>query len=106
MNYALVKDLFFRSKMDAVAAALGKRMEFVSDTYRVTDADLVLVDLEEFGLEGIQKIVERNPGVRVVSFLSHTRTDLIVRAKMIPGLSVYPRSVFTERLKDILSHAH
>jgi len=104
MIYVLVKDLFFRSKIDATAQALKKKVSFSNDVYTVKNASLVLVDLEEFGLEGIQKIVEHNPSVKIIGFLSHKRMDLIQRAGMIPSLKVLPRSRFVNELNEVLSH--
>lgn len=104
MIYVLVKDLFFRSKIDATAQALKKKIEFSSDVYTIKNASLVMVDLEEFGLEGVQKIVEHNPRARIIGFLSHKRMDLISRAGMIPSLKVRPRSRFVNELDEILSH--
>ncbi len=106
MIYVLVKDLFFRSKIDATAHALKKKIEFSSDVYTIKNASLVLVDLEEFGLEGIQKIVEHNPNAKIIGFLSHKRAELIARAGKIPTLRVLPRSRFVEELNEILSHGY
>lgn len=103
MIFVLVKDLFFRSKIDATAHALKKKVEFSSDVYTIKNASLVLVDLEEFGLEGIQTIVEHNPQARIIGFLSHKRADLLSRAGMIPSLKVMPRSRFVNELDQILS---
>jgi hypothetical protein len=103
MIHALVKDLFFRSKIDATAHALEKEVEFFTDVYTIKNASLVLVDLEEFGLEGVQKIVEHNPRATIIGFLSHKRVDLIQRAGMIPSLKVLPRSRFVQELEQILS---
>lgn len=105
MIYALVNDLFFRSKIDATAQLLGKKVTFVSDVYRVKNATLVLADLEEFGLEGMGKILEHSPGVKIIGFLSHKRADLIQRAKILP-ITVMPRSAFSEKLREILSDGH
>jgi hypothetical protein len=103
MIYALVKDLFFRSKIDATAHALNKRVEFSADIYSIKNATIVMVDLEEFGLEGIQKIVEHNPHAKIIGFLSHKRADLLSRTGMIPSLRVVPRSRFVNELDQILS---
>src|SRR5688572_13787657 len=96
----LVKDLFFKSKIDATAQALKKDVIFSSDFYTIKNPKLVLVDLEEFGLEGVQKIKEENPHAKIIGFLSHKRMDLISRAREI-GIEVLPRSVFVEKLSEI-----
>jgi DNA-binding NarL/FixJ family response regulator len=101
--FAFVTDLFFKSKIDATAKALGKTVEFSSDVYASKKGDLILVDLEEFGLEGIQKLREQNPQTKIIGFLSHKRGDLIPRAKMIPELRVMPRSEFAKKLEQLLS---
>ncbi len=102
MITVLVKDLFFKSKIDGIANVFKKKVEFVSDVYTIKNPTLILVDLEEFGLEGLQKILEDYPNVKIIGFLSHKRVDLIQRAKMLP-ITVLPRSMFTEKLPDILS---
>lgn len=104
MIHVLVKDLFFKSKIDGVANILKKKVEFVSDIYKIKNPALILVDLEEFGLEGIQKILADYPSVKIIGFLSHKRLDLIQRAKMLP-ITVMPRSLFTEKLPNILSES-
>lgn len=102
---ALVNDLFFKSKIDAVATAQSMRLEFVDDAYRVPSVDLLLVDLEAFGLEGIQRVQEQHPGVKVVGFLSHVRVDLKKRAQGM-GIRVVSRSEFTTQLGELLRGAH
>ncbi|MEK6902810.1 MAG: hypothetical protein AABX02_04460 [archaeon] len=102
MIHVLVKDLFFKSKIDGIANVLKKKVQFESDIYKIKNPTLILVDLEEFGLEGLQKILEEYPNVKIIGFLSHKRADLIQRTPMLP-ITVMPRSVFTEKLPNILS---
>lgn len=100
----LVKDLMFKSKILEAAKVSGKEVKFVEDIYTIKNPHIIIADLEVFGLDGLQKLKEENPSLRIVGFLSHKNTELIRRAKMI-GMEVFPRSLFVQELGNIMTHA-
>ncbi len=92
-----VKDLFFRAKIEAELKRLGADFEFVnSPDGLVGEFDHLILDLEE---EGSFDIAKRFPE-KVLGFCSHKNAELIRKAKEV-GCKVYPRSIFTEKLRNV-----
>ena len=107
----LIRDLFFRSKIDAVAAALGATVAYASTldaaTLRCADLkpDLVFADLSDAtfpALETIQKIRAAAPGARVVGFASHIDLKPLNAAREAGFELTLSRSEFTSRLPELL----
>lgn len=107
----LIRDLFFRSKIDAVAAALGATVAYASTldaaTLRCAELkpDLVFADLSDAtfpALETIQKIRAATPNARVVGFASHIDLKPLNAAREAGFELTLSRSEFTARLPDLL----
>ena len=107
----LIRDLFFRSKIDAVAAALGATVAYASSldaaTLRCADLkpDLIFADLSDATfpvLETIQKIRAAAPDARVVGFASHIDLKPLSAARDAGFDQTLSRSEFTARLSDLL----
>ena len=107
----LIRDLFFRSKIDAVASALGATVAYASSldaaTLRCAELkpDLVFADLSDAtfpALETIQKIRAAAPAARVVGFASHIDLKPLNAAREAGFELTLSRSEFTSRLPDLL----
>jgi DNA-binding NarL/FixJ family response regulator len=107
----LIRDLFFRSKIDAVAAALGATVAYASSLDAATlrcaelNPDLVFADLSDStfpALETIQKIRAAAPDARVVGFASHIDLQPLNAAREAGFELTLSRSEFTARLPDLL----
>jgi DNA-binding NarL/FixJ family response regulator len=107
----LIRDLFFRSKIDAVAAALGATVAYASSldaaALRCAELkpDLVFADLSDStfpALETIQKIRAAAPAARVVGFASHIDLKPLNAAREAGFELTLSRSEFTARLSDLL----
>jgi CheY-like chemotaxis protein len=109
---AVVNDLFFQARLDAVARATGATLAFVTAALaleRCTSegADLIVLDLhaagDPFVLARALKDDARTRGIRLVGFYSHVDGATRTRA-LAAGLDhVLPRSAFTRRLPEILA---
>ena len=92
------RDLFFRSKLAAVAAAGGAEVVGVGDD---VSCDLVVLDVEAPGAaERIRGLVER--GVAVLAFGPHVRAELL-RAAREAGATAVPNSQVEEQLRQLLA---
>jgi DNA-binding NarL/FixJ family response regulator len=107
----LIRDLFFRSKIDAVASALGATVAYASTldaaTIRCAELkpDLVFADLSDStfpALETMQKIRAAAPDARVVGFASHIDLKPLNAAREAGFELTLSRSEFTSRLPDLL----
>jgi len=107
----LIRDLFFRSKIDAVASALGATIAYASSldaaASRCADLkpDLVFADLSDAtfpALETIEKIRAIAPGARVVGFASHIDLKPLRAAREAGFELTLSRSEFTAQLPDLL----
>ncbi len=108
---ALVRDLFFRSKLDAVAQAQGVEIVYAASLElaraRCTEVRpvLVLADLSDasFPPAGtMQAIREAAPGVRLVGFASHVDLKALAAARAAGFEQVLSRNEFTARLPQLL----
>ncbi|HJU53002.1 MAG TPA: hypothetical protein VJ715_00455 [Pyrinomonadaceae bacterium] len=113
---AAVDDMFFASKIRAVAEHLGLTVRFVRSAAeavaaaRETDAALVVADLhsqrcDPFALAEMLKADETLRAVPLVGFFSHVETALQQRAAEAGFDRVMPRSAFSKNLPEILQNA-
>jgi DNA-binding NarL/FixJ family response regulator len=107
----LIRDLFFRSKIDAVASALGATIAYASSldaaALRCAELkpDLVFADLSDSTFpasETIAKIRAVAPDARVVGFASHVDLKPLNAAREAGFELTLSRSEFTARLPDLL----
>lgn len=110
---AAVDDMFFASKIRAVAEHLGLTVRFVRSAAeavaaaREEDAALVVADLhsrkcDPFALAEMLKADETLRAVPLVGFFSHVETALQQRAAEAGFDRVLPRSAFSKNLPEIL----
>jgi len=106
---AVVDDMFFASKIRAVAEAVGVEISFPRSKealiQKTQEADLILVDLHNQRLDPIALAAElkANQKVRMIGFFSHVETELQRRAIKAGFDQVLPRSAFSRDLPKILS---
>lgn len=107
----LIRDLFFRSKIDAVASALGATVAYASSLDAVASRcaelkpDLVFADLSDAtfpALETIQKIRAAAPNARVIGFASHVDLKPLNAAREAGFALTLSRSEFTAQLPTLL----
>jgi DNA-binding NarL/FixJ family response regulator len=107
----LIRDLFFRSKIDAVASALGATVAYASSLEAAAlrcaqlKPDLVFADLSDPtfpALETIEKIRAAAPDARMVGFASHVDLKPLRAAREAGFELTLSRSEFTARLPDLL----
>jgi CheY-like chemotaxis protein len=110
---AAVDDIFFASKIRAVAESLGVRVRFARSTQEALEAartqtpSLILADLhaekcDPFMLAEQLKADETLRAVPLIGFFSHVQTELKLRAERAGYDSVMPRSMFSKKLPEIL----
>jgi DNA-binding NarL/FixJ family response regulator len=103
-------DLFFQMKVAETAKHLGIELK-VATTPEALLALLdpaprmVIVDLNARNqpIQAVEKLRSIQPQLPVVAFLSHVQRDLALQAQQAGCTEVMPRSVFTQRLAQILS---
>jgi DNA-binding NarL/FixJ family response regulator len=107
----LVRDLFFRSKIDAVASALGATVAYASSLDAAASRcaelkpDLIFTDLSDAtfpALETIEKIRAVAPDARFVGFASHINFKPLRAAREAGFDLTLSRSEFTAQLPDLL----
>ena len=121
MIIAIVKDLFFISKIKETAEQLDKKVFFIknndelnnffnknNNTTNNENIDLIIIDLnfnEINSLETIQKMKNNNnlKNKKIIGYCSHVQTELMNKAKEL-GIEVMPRSLFTEKLAYIIKN--
>ena len=109
MILAAVRDLLFRSKIDAAARRLGVEVAFaprdtpLSAAARDRPPELVLADLGEAGaMDELRAIRSELPGVRLVGYLGHLRADLRDEALGLGVEEVLTRGQLAASLDDVL----
>src|SRR5215212_610447 len=111
---SVVDDMFFASKIRAVAEAAGVEMSFprsleaVVSKARETKPGLILVDLHNQRIDPIAlvrelKADEELRDIRLLGFFSHVQTELKTNALSAGFDQVIPRSVFARDLPEILA---
>lgn len=107
----LIRDLFFRVKVDAVAAVVGAEVEYVSTLEAVAaraaelKPSVVFTDLSDPAfpaLDTIAKVRTAAPGARVIGFASHIDLKPLKAAREAGYDLTLSRSEFTTRLPDLL----
>jgi len=108
---ALIRDLFFRSKIDAVAAAAGAEVEYASSLDAVAarcaaiQPAIVFTDLSDPAfpaLDTLTQIRAAAPGARVIGFASHVDLKPLKAARDAGYELTLSRSEFTSRLPELL----
>ena len=108
---ALVKDLFFRSKLDVVAGQVGAEVGYASDLDGAArrcielKPSLVIVDLSDAAFPAAascEKIRAEAPGARIVGFASHVDLKPLRAAKDAGFALALSRSEFTAKLAELL----
>ena len=111
---SVVDDMFFASKIRAVAEAVGKEISFprsqeaVVLKARETKPGLIVVDLHNQRIDPIAlaqalKSDEELRSIRLLGFFSHVQTELQRNAVAAGFDQVIPRSVFARDLPHILA---
>jgi DNA-binding NarL/FixJ family response regulator len=107
----LVRDLFFRSKIDAVAAGVGAEVAYASSlsvaAARCTELQptVVFADLSDATFparETFELIHASAPGARVVGFASHVDLKPLKAARDAGFDLTLSRSEFTAQLPELL----
>ncbi len=107
----LIRDLFFRSKIDAVAAAVGAEVGYVSTLDAVASRcaqlkpSVIFTDLSDGAcpaLETLKQIRAAAPGARVIGFASHVDLKPLKAAREAGYELTLSRSEFTARLPVLL----
>ena len=105
---AVVDDMFFASKIRAVAEAVGVEISFprskeaLMQKVRETKPRLVIVDLHNQKIDPNELATELT-GIRLLGFFSHVQTELQRNALAAGFDQVIPRSVFARDLPQILA---
>ena len=108
----LVKDLFFRSKLDAAAEALGVELFYASDldaaVKRAAEKhpSLIFADLSDGDFPAAataERIRAAAPASRLVGFASHVDLKPLRAAREAGFDMTLSRSEFTARLSELLS---
>jgi DNA-binding NarL/FixJ family response regulator len=108
---ALIRDLFFRAKIDAVATALGAEVAYASsiDAVASRSAELhpsvVFIDLSDSAFPAAatsQTIRAAVPEARVIGFASHIDLKPLRAARDAGFDLALSRSEFTSRLPELL----
>jgi DNA-binding NarL/FixJ family response regulator len=107
----LVRDLFFRAKIDAVAAIVGAEVEYASslDAVAVRCGELkpsiIFTDLSDVtfpAAETLKQIRAAAPNARAIGFASHIDLKPLKAARDAGYELTLSRSEFTAQLPDLL----
>ena len=103
---AVVDDMFFKSKIRAVAEAVGVEISFPRTKEALLEkarqADLVIVDLQSQKFDPLSLPSELAPAP-LLGFFSHVEVELQRRAVAAGFQQVVPRSVFARDLAQLLT---
>jgi DNA-binding NarL/FixJ family response regulator len=108
---ALVRDLFFRAKIDAVASVVGSEVEYASSLDAVAPRcvairpSIIFTDLSDAtfpALETLKQIRAAAPGARVIGFASHVDLKSLKAARDAGYDLTLSRSEFTAQLPILL----
>ena len=111
--FAVVTDLFFATRIQDTARALGVPLETISsgpallERCRAERPALVLVDLNATAAQPVETVAQLKAdavlrSVPVVAYLSHVQVELERAAREAGCDIVLPRSKFTQQLPDLL----
>ena len=103
---AVVDDMFFKSKIRAVAEAVGVEISFPRTMESLIEkaraADLVIVDLQSQKFDPLSLPAELG-ATRLLGFFSHVEGELQRSAVAAGYERVVPRSVFARDLAQFLT---
>lgn len=102
---AVVDDLMFRSRIEAVAGAAGATLTVAREAAPSGEETLALVDLSpgDPAIAAIRALKSREPAPVVVAFGPHRDVALFARAREAGADQVLARSAFVERLPNLLT---
>jgi DNA-binding NarL/FixJ family response regulator len=107
----LIRDLFFRAKIDAVANAVGAEVEYASSPDAIAsrcaeiNPAIIFADLSDPtfpALETLNQIRAAAPSARVIGFASHVDLKSLKAAREAGYDQTLSRSEFTTQLPDLL----
>ncbi len=107
----LVRDLFFRAKIDAVAAVVGAEVEYASSLDAIAarcaqlHPSIIFTDLSDAAfpaLETLNQIRAAAPGARVIGFASHVDLKPLKTAREAGYELTLSRNEFTAQLPGLL----
>lgn len=106
---ALVNDLIFESRIAAVADALGAPVRIARTAEAVlaaiSHAERLIVDLHAEAVDSLKLIKDARgarPDLEIIGIFSHVQIDRKKAAEQAGASRVLPRSVFVQRLKELL----
>lgn len=108
---AIIRDLFFRSKIDAVASAIGAEVAYASDLSAATRRcgelapRLVIIDLSDSAVaasQAAEAIRAAAPGARLIGFASHVDVKTLKAARDAGFDAALSKSEFTTQLPELL----
>ena len=109
MVLAIVEDLLFRSKLEAVAAQLGTPLTIAADAGPAlapgSEWSRVLIDLNLSGGDApamVRALRAAHPGLPVIGYCSHVQRDVQDRAREAGCTTVLSRSAFVQQLPSLL----
>ena len=109
MILAIVDDLLFRAKLEAVAGQLGTPLKVATGLPENGQAfSRILIDLNLSrgdALAIIRELKATHPGVPLVGYCSHVQQDLQQQALEAGCTTVLPRSAFVQQLPELLQCA-
>ena len=106
-----VTDLFFKGKITEVAhqvsgdIVLATSAEAVHDVAAQLSPSRMIIDLNETKfdpIETIKDLKKTHPSIHVVGFVSHVQRDVMARAKAVGCDEILARSVFVQKLPELL----
>ena len=107
---AIVDDLFFQAKLQAVAAPLGLDVRiaktFAHAQASWSDPGVVVVDLHIAGadpMEVVRTLRAQRPTVPIIGYGSHVQAELLAQARAAGCTTVLPRSAFVQQLPRLLA---
>ncbi|MDO8537684.1 MAG: response regulator [archaeon] len=110
--YCFVSDLLFKTKIEETAKHLGKEIEFFSsekDFFELKEfPSLIIFDLNNSQIDAIDfakklKANSKTNSIKLIGYLSHVQTELNKQARDAGFDQVLPRSLFSQKLAEILS---
>lgn len=115
MSYvlALVDNLFFQARIQAVAKQIGVEVKVVPTGEELVAAAianppaLVIVDLNarSGGIETIRKLRSAETPALIIGYLAHTQTELAAEATAAGCAQVMAQGKFTQELPMVLARA-
>jgi len=108
--WAIVEDLVFRSKIETAASALGLPMHVTASAVPPPSVSpeawqVILIDLNRSSddpLDVVRSARRQAPSARIIGYGSHVQAGLMQAAAQAGCTVVLPRSVFVQRLPDLL----